>query len=329
MNILIIHQGALGDFIVSLPAIRSVRETHPDSSIEIWGYPHILTLVEKRYYADRIASIHQEGLALLYSHRLTAPPALTERLRHFDLIVLFGGEAHNIFLANLHRQGITCTCRISSFPQEGGNTHVIDHQLEQISRLGMHRACAVPVLFPSEEDCSRAAAFFRDRHIDPAAFTVALHIGSGGLKKVWPPAHFAALTDTLVTRRGARVLVLVGPADEEGEREYRHHVSSLGISVLSNLPLRELAAILKRCTVYAGNDSGITHLAAAAGTPFVAIFGPTNPKVWGPRGKQIITLRGRAECAPCSREEMQSCGAQKCLEGITVEEVYNAIAEIH
>ena len=327
MRILIIHQGALGDFILSLPAIRSFRQTYPDSSIEIWGYPGILKLVEGRFYADTIASINQEGMPQLYSEHGTVPERLIEQFKRFDLIVLFGGEQHNTFVGNLHLHGVRAIYRISTFPKAGGNTHVIDHQLSQLSRLGLHTACSVPMLFPSGEDSRRAAEFFKDNKIVPGAFTVAMHMGSGSRKKAWPPGNFAQLTDKLVNRRGARVLVLSGPADAEGERDYRHLLSSDNTIALNNFPLSELPAILKRCAVFVGNDSGITHLAAAAGAPAVALFGPTDPKVWGPRGEHIAILGSPAECAPCSREKMQGCISQKCMEELSVEEVYDAIAK--
>ena len=136
MNILIIHQGALGDFILSLPAIGAFRHAYPGSSIEIWGYTDILRLVEGRFYADAIASINQQGMSNLYSESASAPDALLERIRCFDLAVLFGGELLRIFADNLLRHGIRTVCRISSFPEEGGETHVIDHQLAATVQAG-------------------------------------------------------------------------------------------------------------------------------------------------------------------------------------------------
>lgn len=325
MNILIIHQGALGDFIVSLPAIGAIRHSHPGSSIEIWGYTEILRLVERRFYADAVASIHREGMAHLYREHASAADAVIEQFRRFDLVVLFGGEQHGIFIHNLYQHGIRAAYRISTFPEAGGYTHVIDHQLSQLSGLGIQTAVTIPVLFPDREDERCAQRFFDAHAIAPDAFTVAMHIGSGSRKKMWPPGRFVRLAEELVTRKSARVVVVTGPADEEVGREYRSHAMSGGSIMLDSHPLPELAAILTRCSVFVGNDAGITHLAAAAGVPVVALFGPTDPRAWGPRGRNVVLLRGNAECAPCPREKMQSCAYQKCLEEIAVEEVYEAV----
>ena len=117
----------------------------------------------------------------------------------------------------------------------------------------------------------------------------------------------------------------LGPADEEVTQEYFSLIDSDAISTFNNLPLNQLAAVLKKCSLYLGSDSGITHLAAAVGTPVVALFGPTDPRVWSPRGDNVSIVYKAPECSPCSREGMRGCIHTKCLEGITVEEVYGKI----
>ena len=327
MNILIIHQGALGDFILSLPAIGAFRHAYPGSTIEIWGYTDILRLVEGRFYADAITSINQPGMSNLYSESVSAPDALLERIRHFDLVVLFGGELLRTFADNLLRHGIRTVRRISSFPEEGGEMHVIDHQLLQLSKLGIQTPGAVPVLFPAEEDRRCARQFFDDHALAADAFTVALHMGSGSRKKAWPPNHCAGLATLLAARKSARVVVVTGPAETGLQQDCGKLVSSGGCITLDSHPLPELAAILNRCSVFVGNDSGITHLAAAAGVPVVSLFGPTDPRVWAPRGKDVTILGGGAACSPCSREKMRNCAHQTCLEQISVEEVYEAVVQ--
>jgi ADP-heptose:LPS heptosyltransferase len=327
MNILIIHQGALGDFILSLPAIGAFRHAYPGSSIEIWGYTDILRLVEGRFYADAIASINRPGMSNLYSESASAPDALLERIRCFDLVVLFGGELLRTFADNLLKHGARTVCRISTFPEEGGETHVIDHQLLQLSKLGIQAAGAVPVLFPAEEDRRRARQFCADHAIEADTFTVALHMGSGSRKKAWPPGHCAGLAIRLAACKSARVVILTGPAETGLQQDRRELVSSGRCIMLDRQPLPELAAILNRCSVFVGNDSGITHLAAAAGVPVVSLFGPTDPRVWGPRGNDVTILGGGAACSPCSREKMQHCAHQTCLEHISVEEVYEAVVQ--
>jgi len=95
--------------------------------------------------------------------------------------------------------------------------------------------------------------------------------------------------------------------------------------LLHDLPLPLLAAILSRCRLYVGNDSGVTHLAAAVGVPTVAIFGPTDPDVWAPRGPGVRVVRAATPCAPCAPPQRQACQQRACLEAVSVQAVLDAI----
>jgi ADP-heptose:LPS heptosyltransferase len=92
--------------------------------------------------------------------------------------------------------------------------------------------------------------------------------------------------------------------------------------------LRTLAALLRRGKCFIGNDSGITHLAAAVGTPSIALFGPTDPGVWGPRGENVSIIRGETDCSPCTPETLRGCTRQRCLENIKVETVFKVMERI-
>ena len=183
-GILIIHQGALGDFILSLPALRAFRHHYPDASIEIWGYPEILRLVERSVYADRIYSIERERIASLFTPDTPVPASLIERFRSFDLICIFGGERQRPFVHNLKRIGIKKVYRIDPFPPDGSPAHVIDHQASQLSHVGLNPPLSIPELFPSEAAHQPASSFPEERKIDATALLVALHPGSGSSAKV-------------------------------------------------------------------------------------------------------------------------------------------------
>ena len=125
---------------------------------------------------------------------------------------------------------------------------------------------------------------------------VAVHPGSGGVRKNWSAAAFAAVVD--VVARRARVVVLGGPADVAAVAALRHASRSSPL-VASDLPLPRVAGLLSRCTVYLGNDSGLTHLAALLGVPTVALFGPTDPALWRPWGRRVTVLRWAEGAMPC------------------------------
>lgn len=321
-RILIIHQGALGDFILSLPAMSALRYSHPHTTIEIWGHLEILRLVDKSPYADAVYSIERERIAPLYTSDNPVPAGVMERFRQFDLIFIFGGEQHKTFVHNLKKGGIENVHRIDPFPPPGSTTHVIDHQASQLTPLGLNVPLSRPALFPHQEVLQRVTPFLERLKTAEGGLAVALHPGSGSRAKVWPPWKFAQLGRHLLEDDRVRIIVPIGPADREHAEHFLSLIPDDRIIPLSNLSLSELAGTLKRCTLYIGNDSGVSHMAAAVGIPVVALFGPTDPQVWGPRGKGVYTVYRNVACSPCSREEMNACLHRKCLEEITVEEVY-------
>jgi ADP-heptose:LPS heptosyltransferase len=119
--------------------------------------------------------------------------------------------------------------------------------------------------------------------------------------------------------------VIVGPVEEERgglEPLLDHSVAAV------NLDLEQVAALLKRSDLYLGNDSGITHLAAAVGVRTAALFGPSDTHQWAPRGKQVTVLSRNVECSPCELQVMKSCLHRKCLTGFSAEKVIAELANL-
>lgn len=98
-------------------------------------------------------------------------------------------------------------------------------------------------------------------------------------------------------------------------------------SLAGRATLLEFAAVLKRCAVFIGNDTGAMHIAAAVGTPVVGLFGPSNPMEWGPRGKNVKTIYKGVDCRACFHPTCQR-GEQNCMKQISVEEVFRAVREM-
>lgn len=125
-------------------------------------------------------------------------------------------------------------------------------------------------------------------HFGEAAAPAAVHPGSGGARKCWPAERFARLIRSL----GEAVLLLEGPADSAPCRRLeRLAPPSTHLVKASGLSVAQAAALLARCRSYVGNDSGLSHLAGALGVPTVAVFGPTDPSVWAPRGPRACTVQ--------------------------------------
>ena len=251
MRRLIIRPGAIGDLIVSLPAIECLTTTY----LEVWTATPNVPLVR---VANRVRAIPSTGLDRLAVTE--PPPGLIEELRRFDSIVSWYGANRPEFRDLLQSLGLPVTF-FPALPPAGAGMHATDFYLRQVQSLTGCSSDGIPRIA-----CPRAQEGF-----------AVIHPFSGGARKNWPLAHFRFMAREL--EHQGPVFWCAGPEDPPLPGAVRI------------ADLYELACWLARARVYIGNDSGITHLAAAVGTPVLALFGPTDPAVWAPRGPQVQVVR--------------------------------------
>jgi len=249
---LAIRPGAIGDFIVSLPALESLRTDY----FEIWTASAHLPLIQ---FADRARSIVSTGLDLLGIAQ-SPPPGLVEQLRGFDSIVSWYGANRPEFRDLVHSLSLPFTF-FPALPAWDSRVHAVDFYLEQTRLIARSIGDGVPRI-----SCPVRRGNF-----------AVIHPFSGSPSKNWPLANFRALARELETCMPVRWCG--GPADPPLEGAVRI------------ADLCELACFLASARLYVGNDSGITHLASAVGTPVVALFGPTDPAIWAPRGQRVEIRR--------------------------------------
>lgn len=234
MRRLLIRPGAIGDVIVSLPALAAAARQASYS--EVWVPGATVPLVA---FANRVRSIAGTGLDLLELG--LAPDTLRGHLRSFDSIYSWYGTARADFRSAVSDLPVQF---FPALPGDGGE-HAVDYYLSQVGAEKGDRP-RLPVARWNGE-------------------FVAVHPFSGSTRKNWPLDRFVELA-----RR-------VNGQWCEGPEPGQHRFDDLG----------ELARWLAGAAAYVGNDSGITHLAAAVGTPVVALFGPSNANVWEPRGPYV------------------------------------------
>jgi len=246
---LVIRPGAIGDFIVSLPALECLRSDY----FEIWAASPNVPLVR---FADRVRSIASTGLDLL---GVAEPPPdrLLEDLRSFDSIVSWYGSNRAEFRELVASLGLPFTF-FPAIPPQGAGEHATEFYLRQARLIA---------------DCASDGIPRIPCNVEREDFAV-IHPFSGSPRKNWPLEKFRELAHTL--ERSMPVRWCSGPEDPPLENAVRI------------ADLYELAGWLARARLYIGNDSGITHLAAAAGTPVLALFGPaSDAAVWAPRGEHV------------------------------------------
>jgi heptosyltransferase-3 len=249
-KILIIRACAIGDFVLNLPALRALSQVHENTPFVLVGYPSILGLAREFLPVEATHSIESQPWSRLFHEPI---PYLD-----FDSAVVWMRDPS--VADNLRLSGIPEVLRADPFPTQG---HAATHLLRTLNLS----APPLPDLWKRESG------------------EIIIHPGSGSVRKNWP--YFGEL----VSRLGNRALALWERAPEGPVRvtDMRYTCGphpALSERVLAGLTLSQVVQQLRRCRAYIGNDSGITHLAAYLGCPTIALFGPTDPRTWGPFGRR-------------------------------------------
>ena len=296
----VIFPGALGDFICFLPALRElVRGREAD-------------LFARTEYGELLpATVRTRSLERYEVRRLFVPGAGSdEGLKHFfgsySCIYSWMGSGQKDFVRNLKA---LCDGRLKVFPflPTGSRIHMVDYFL---SCLGIESPKEVPQDIPIKSDALAWCRWFWRQSGLEGKKVLILSPGSGARAKNWPREFYMAVAEWWEKRFNGLTVVILGPVEEERERDGDHWGRA---RIVRGVELGKVAALISRCDLYLGNDSGVSHLASALGVETVALFGPTDPLQWALRGKRHTVITQNVECSPCLPPVMNSCPHRKCL----------------
>ena len=328
MRILVIRPGALGDALLTLPALQALRSAFPAAEIELMGSLGVLRWLLGRSVVSAVSSFDRAGLGALFQEDSQPTDGLRSYLGEFDWIVSYATPPEHVFAQNLLRFAPGRVVCFDVRPRDGLQIHMSTHLQMPLRDLGIDACSEPPRISLTLSDQQAAEKWWAEQELD-SSWVVAVHPSSGSPAKNWPAQRFAAVARHLQEEWGAPVLLVSGPADNRPVAVVQAAVRNGRCILLDSLPLECLAAILARCKLYLGNDSGVSHLAAAVGTPTVVIFGPTDPAVWSPQGAAVQVLQAKVPCGPCSDAKRRQCPEQVCLQGLSVDTVLAALSAVH
>lgn len=280
-RILILRGGALGDFILTLPAIRALRQLWPSATIELVGHQSITELAVVAGLINRVRPLSAAGMAEWFVPNRVWPEHERNDLASFDLIISYLSDADGVVQENLRAAGAKRILACNPMVKVG---HAADHFLQPINDLGIAAPGNSAPLLPWPKTLRQQGHAWLKRQ-GLSGKVICLHPGSGSSRKNWPLEQFVSLSAQLPHRS----LFILGEADTAEEQALM--ALAPAVPKLINRPLKEVASVLAASQGYVGNDSGITHLAAALGIPVVALFGPTEATVWSPRGANVRILQ--------------------------------------
>jgi len=274
-RILVLRGGALGDFIVTLPALAALRRRWPDARIELAGNATAAGLGREAGLLDTVHAQHEARWSALYADT-PLPPDFARWLATFDLVVNFwpdpDGQLAHHFPRHAAQRFLTAAALPATAPAAA-------HYRGALDPLGLE---PTPTFFSLRTPPSPA----------PPNRPIVVHPGSGSPRKNWPADRWRQLISLLPPP----LSLVVGEAEPTGWRDGNFP----GVTVLADLTLNQLADHLETARVFVGHDSGVSHLAAACSAPCVLLFGPTDPAVWAPPAPHVHVLRAGPDLAALS-----------------------------
>jgi heptosyltransferase III len=300
-RILVLRGGALGDFLVTLPALAALRRRWPAARIELVGNATAAALAERRGLIDAAHSQHEGRWSALFRDG-PLPAALAGWLGGFDLVVNYwpdtDGELRRRFPIR-PRQTFLHAGAVPAIAPAAAHFCAPLHELGIAPARLFHRLSPLPAAVSKPAGRKTSPGSVGNPNFEIRNETVAIHPGSGSSRKNWPLESWIELCATL--RPAAELLIITGEADKEavtalaGAGRHAHQ-----------LPLETLVSELSAARLFIGHDSGISHLAAACGVPCVLLFGPTDPAMWAPPAPQVQVIQHGQRLADISVAEVRA-----------------------
>jgi lipopolysaccharide heptosyltransferase I len=335
---LIIKPSSMGDVVQALPVLTALKETHPSAQVSwlvakafagiLAGHPRldeVIVFDRQRFgrftFSLTVAAEFMRFLGSLRRRRFTAVIDLQGLFRSGLLALATGAPSRVGFRHARELAPLFYTAEVSVGRHV---VHAADRYMAAARRIGLAAPQASDHLPVSAEARAAIRGRLAEAGLAPGEPFVAVCAHARWPTKQWPPERFAAVVDRMRAAVGARAVLVGSPEATEGAAAIVRRMAEPPIDLTGRTALKELAAVLAEARVMLTNDSGPMHVAAAVGTPVVAVFGPTSPALTGPYGPGHRVLAGRAPCSPCFRREClydRSNAAMLCLTNITPEDV--------
>jgi len=316
----------IGDAVMAGPLVAALRAHWPAGHLALLARVKVREVAERLPGADevvgepaglgaltRLAAAGAWDLAVSLSSTLSAPVAFAAA--RIPVRVAFAGGGRGAFLTH-------------AVPPPPRSLHQVEHYLALGAPVGAFRPAAPALAWLIRPGDDAEAGRFLARTAPAGERLVAIAPGATfGPAKRWFASRWAALGDRLALERGVRVTIVGGAEERPVAARIARLMARRPVDATGALTLGATAALLRTCTGFVSNDSGLMHVGAAVGVPTVGLFGSSNPHWTRPYGPAHAALWGRVPCAPCYRRTCVPGRGYACLDALTVDRVLRAIPE--
>ncbi|RWE34828.1 MAG: glycosyltransferase family 9 protein [Mesorhizobium sp.] len=345
-SILIVQTKFIGDLVLASTLARNLQLEYAGARIIFLceaRFASFLTAHDIAAEAVTFRRSHIRGTPLRRAQELVRTVLKLRRYR-FDMIIDISDSKTSRFISGL----VSAPIRVGYHPPERplrwferqranvkakpfgyGEQHFLYRYLSPLEALGVDLRVRVPAIQPLPLETTRALALLDTFHLRPNAY-VAVHAGASFPGRRWQPERFAAAIERIADDSGLAIVLVGGPDEKDTAEQIVGGTKTPIVNLVGALSLETLQALLKEARLFLGNESGPMHMAAAAGTPVVGLFGLTNPVRWGPVGAPSISLQPPMPCDCvggdlCRRKDpSRSC----CVWRLEVDPVVQAVGEL-
>ena len=296
-TVTVVRRGAIGDFVLTLPAIQALWSHYPGCVLQIVGNPGIVRLA----HPGKIVDVDSASLIGLYSDSDRSDSELNSVFGD-SVVVLAYTAQDSVEFARRLGESTPARILVHDPRPEGSSGHIAQQLFTPVQAAGFADSFDLPRIELTQENLELSRKLLGGA---TGLRTIVVSPGSGGRHKCWPIERYADIVEKVVAL-GFRALVVLGPAEEHlaGGSFLR---AANDVRIVQPPDLVQLAGLLQSADLYLGNDSGPSHIAAAVGVPSVVLFGPTDPNLWAPLGRSVEVIRS-------SNRDMDSLSVESVLE---------------
>jgi heptosyltransferase-2 len=333
-NVLVRGVNWIGDAVMTLPALRALRKAVPEARISLLVKPWVLPLFEKDPLIDETLSYGDEYRGIIGKIKISR--ALSKR--GFCSVILFQNAFDAAFISflagikeragyNRDGRGFLLTTAVP-VPRNAQKIHHIHYYLNLLEQLGIKAEFSEPYIYLALDERLSARGFLKDLKRPILGINPGAAFGSA---KRWFPERFAEVANWFLKDTAGSIVIFGGKGEVGIAQEINKLIPENKLMLAGKTSLRELVSLISECDAFVTNDSGPLHISYAVGTPLVAIFGSTDPKLTGPppqaEWSRAIVLTHSLSCGPCFERTCVKNDLQ-CMYDIASDDVYLGIKKI-
>ena len=331
-RILVVKLDHIGDVLLATPVFSNLRLAYPNAELHALTGAWSRVILENHPDVNKVLEYNSPAFSrskqsTSFKNALQLYREL--RSQKYDLLIELRGDWRIILFALLHvtprrlSRGFLQIANKLGFPQFSG-THETIRNLDVLKQSGISTPIQTSTFLVTMENKKWASNFLETHQIHRETPLIAIHPGSPIALKRWNPERYAELADWLIAQKRAQIL-FVGVKDEISIiNQIQNLMRGKAINIAGNTNIAQLASILHICNMFIGNDSGPMHLAAAVGTQTIGLYGPSDPKRFGPVGDKCQTIKRKFDCPPCLGPICRF-GAEGCMSKIQVADVIQTL----